>query len=54
MLKIQSYDEWFKENEKLLRIVFAKSGVDKEMDFDFEWECYKKYGMYYSIYGEAS
>ena len=49
-----SFDEWFEENEKELIILFAESGADREMDFDFEWECYKQYGMYHSRYGEAS
>tara|TARA_R110002110_G_scaffold14804_3_gene67921 strand:- start:2793 stop:2984 length:192 start_codon:yes stop_codon:yes gene_type:complete len=38
-----SFEEWFKVNEDELRIKFAENGADRELDFDFEAECYKEY-----------
>jgi hypothetical protein len=40
---MQSFEDWFDANEEELSILFAENGADREMDFDFEEECYKKY-----------
>ena len=40
---MQSFEKWFKVNGKELAIQFAENGADREMDYDFEEECYKEY-----------
>ena len=40
---MQSFDKWLDINYDELMIQFAKSGADREIDFDFEEESYDVY-----------
>lgn len=40
------YDKWFELKENELSIAFAESGADRELDFNHERECEKKYEEY--------
>ena len=42
-VNMMSFEEWFIINQDALMIQFAENGADREMDFDFEAECYKQY-----------
>ena len=44
-MKIE-FEEWCEKNEGELSIMFAETGMDRELDFDVENElerCYQKY-----------
>ena len=44
-MKIE-FEEWREKNEEELSIMFAETGMDRELDFDLENElerCYQKY-----------
>jgi hypothetical protein len=48
VLKIDemSYEEWYEKNEEELHIMFAETGMDRELDFNVEDEIEKEYLKY--------
>ena len=44
-MKIE-FEEWCEKNEEELSIMFAETGMDRELDFDLESELEKLYEEY--------
>ena len=40
------FEEWCEKNEEELYIMFAETGMDRELDFDLEDEIEKRYEKY--------
>ena len=45
-INIMTFEEWYEKNEEELRIMFAETGMDRELDFDIENELEKLYEKY--------
>ena len=43
---MQTFDEWYTENEDEIMIELAESGADREMDFSFEDAVEERYEKY--------
>lgn len=43
---IPTFEEWLKVNLENLKIIFAETGADREMDFNFEREAKRYYEQY--------
>ena len=41
-----AFEEWCEENEEELSIMFAETGMDRELDFNVEDEIEKEYLKY--------
>lgn len=43
------YEEWYDDNEADLRIYCAETGMDMEIDFDFDDYCESQYFKYVAV-----